>query len=409
MKSNLAIFILMKVICINGLENGTTENDASEFIPKPRQVITEDTTSLNDVEVAGDSEKNKTFEKLEVTYYEYDEQSTTAIRDVPEEDLFTTTTTPVTVTLSFVSLNRDFTSHDVPSFMTEEESNIIRRKPYEVLTATRGYPKTTRHTTLSSVSKASTTTTTSPTVWWLSRLWKKTRKSTSLSPVLTTPQTQSSTTSQTTKEPSTTPYVDNEATSTPTTSTYTMETTFLLTENSNEESSRATSPYVSTPPAAVTFPSVSTQDRAISSLSSSQTVDTEAHTDSSLTSSYLEVETSPPPVLTEADSLVEAGVTERSVKSKVDSRDEVLYLVAVISPCILLPLILFLLWVYLRRRVWGREQQQKMFQIRTAEEEKLMTLKSVIPGSARQSVIFLVPGQSLPNISAELKGRATNF
>ena len=151
----------MKVICINGLENGTTENDASEIISKPRQVIIEDTTSLNDVEVAGDSEKNKTFEKLEVTYYEYDEQSTTAIRDVPEEDLFTTTTTPVTVTLSFVSLNRDFTSHDVPSFMTEEESNIIRRKPYEVMTATRGYPKTTRHTTLSSVSKASTTTTTS--------------------------------------------------------------------------------------------------------------------------------------------------------------------------------------------------------------------------------------------------------
>ena len=92
-----------------------------------------------------------------------------------------------------------------------------------------------------------------------------------------------------------------------------------------------------------------------------------------------------------------------------DSRDEVLYLVAVISPCILLPLILFLLWVYLRRRVWGRQQQQKMFQIRTAEEEKLMTLKSVIPGSARQSVIFLVPGQSLPNISAELKGRASDL
>ena len=114
----------------------------------------------------------------------------------------------------------------------------------------------------------------------------------------------------------------------------------------------------------------------------------------------------------EIESLVEAD--QRSITS-----EKALYLVAVIIPCLLL-LLLLVAWLYLRRRSeWGRRRQEKMFRAVVVEEEGLMnnitstaTLKTLIPPDlispgARQSLVFLMPGQSLPNISMELKGKRT--
>ena len=139
-------------------------------------------------------------------------------------------------------------------------------------------------------------------------------------------------------------------------------------------------------------------------MSSSQgpSVRTESYTYTVTSFTTNELVTSSEPLIELSDSSTEAepGVTERTVVYKVYSSEKVLYLVAVITPSILLPLLLLLLWFYLRRRsVWGRGEEEKKFP-GGPEGERLMTM---IPG-ARQSVIFLVPGQSLPNISLELKG-----
>ena len=125
---------------------------------------------------------------------------------------------------------------------------------------------------------------------------------------------------------------------------------------------------------------------------------------------------------TEVETEMEVGMEPAPIQSFVEDNQrsitsKALYLVAVIIPCLLL-LLVVVVWLYLRRRsVWGSRREKEMFRAVVVEEEGLMnnitstaTLKTLIPPDlispgTRQSFIFLMPGQSLPNISMELKGK----
>ena len=83
--------------------------------------------------------------------------------------------------------------------------------------------------------------------------------------------------------------------------------------------------------------------------------------------------------------------TERTIVYKVYKSEKALYFLALIIPCLLLVVVVACL--YLRRRVGSREEH-KMYEAGEVEEQRLM--KPSLSNTARQS---------LPNISAEMKGK----
>jgi len=396
MKTNLVIFTLIKVII--GLENRTTELVESEDIHHYHQI----TTNIS------------TFDS-EVTIEIVEEASHPATEEVQA------TTTPG-------SLNQDFLFVDVPNFEIEETSNRIRKNAFKVMIATQGYSRTTRPST----SETRSTKTTEKS-WWLSRL-RNIRKKTST--VLT-----ATTTLNMVTETSTPQYLDYEATTTPTIFAYTAETTLIPSETYNEDTSTAPSPSVTSVTSPTTLLSysstVSSSIKEATTLSSSQLVteqtegyiytdtikvefetetnETEAdiETESIETDADIETESIETDAIIETESIetapdqhklqvpssqleleTEPEMTERSTVYKVYRSEKALYLLALIIPCLLL-VVLVVVWLYLRRRkLWGRREELKMYEAGSVEEERLMTMKTAIPHSARQS---------LPNISVEMK------
>ena len=402
MKTIVVIFILLQlqVISVKCLENIT---DSNEF---------EFEDLFDDVLVAVQSVEIQTLQIQEETSDQNNDVKETEVEDpiistesaATEEEFYPTTTKSTTKT---VFLNQDFTSNDVPSLEREETSNS--NKSYKI--ATNGFTSTTgpATSTLRSVPETSTAATSSSGSWWLSRFWTKTKKFKGRNSVVVTTRPRSTTTTTTTSTvivTSTIQYLaqeDKQITVVPSTFTETTQTVAFLSKK-DEETVTATSVISSSSSTTRSISSSTrTQEEATtwSSRSALQNTETFNHTE---VENEMENEMEPAPI----QSFVEDN--QRSITSKA------LYLVAVIIPCLLL-LLLVVVWLYLRRRsVWGRRREKEMFRAAVVEEEGLMnnitstaTLKTLIPPDlispgTRQSFIFLMPGQSLPNISMELKG-----
>ena len=427
----ISTLIQLQAISINCLENRTDSNKLEDF----RHKIIRNINSFDDVLEAVQSVENQTLEIQEETFDQNNAVQEVKV-EVPtistelaatEEEFYptttsattattttTTTTTKTTTSTTKVLLNQDFTSNDESSFDRETK---LRREPYNIVVSTKGYSTSTSSPTLRTVPETSPVAISSSGSWWLSNFWSVNRKEKGNSSVVvtTTPMSSSTTTTSTVIVTSTIQYLypeDEQTTVFPTTFTEATQTTVFPSEK-HQETVTATS---------VMSSSSSTTSTTSSSSSSSHTPE-EATTLSSSTSAFQHTEAfTHTEVVFEVET--ETGLKTSPVQSLVEdsqrgiSTEKALFLVAVIIPCLLL--LLLLVWLYLRRRsVWGRGREKEMFRAVVVEEEGLMnnitstaTLKTLIPADltpsgTRQSVIFLMPGQSLPNISMEVKGKRT--